>query len=102
MTEIWTNDLFKVAYLLSKGQRLHSVGFDNGKAQFIIKGEYIEMHDLRYKTGRALINPLILKESIRFLEQITKKDIPTLYRASKLLEEEEEGYFSTKVEQVVV
>ena len=102
MIEIKTNDLFKVAYLLSKGQRLHSVRFNNGQAHFLMKGAYIEMHDLRYKTGRALINPLILKEIIRYLEQITEKDTFALYRASKLLEEEEEGYFSTKVEQVAV
>jgi hypothetical protein len=101
MTEIWTDDIFKASYLLNKCQRLHSVKLQNGKKYYAIKGEYVHMHDLRYQTGRALINPLILRATYHYLEQVGEKDNRLLSQLSHLLHEEY-GDFPATEDQIAI
>ena len=66
-------DLFKSAFLLCMGGNLSEVRVrNNGRriATFLITGADLERFDSDYRTGRALVNPLELRESLNHLRDI--------------------------------
>ena len=79
-------DLFKSAFLLCMGGNLSEVRVrNNGRriATFLITGPDLERFDNDYRTGRALVNPLELRESLNHLrdimfEKLRENDPPSL------------------------
>jgi hypothetical protein len=66
-------DLFKGAYLLCSGCRLDQVRIrNNGRkiATFLITGKDIDRLDSDYRCGRALVNPVQLRESLNHLRDV--------------------------------
>ena len=66
-------DLFRSAFLLCMGGNLSEVRVrNNGRriATFLITGPDLERFDNDYRTGRALVNPLELRESLNHLRDI--------------------------------
>ncbi len=66
-------DLFKGAFLLCMGGRLDQVRVrNNGRriATFLITGKDLERFDNDYRTGRALVNPVQLRESLNHLRDV--------------------------------
>ena len=68
-----TTDIFRGAFFLCMGGDLHGVRIKgNGKriASFMIKGEDLNRLDREYRSGKALVNPLQLRESLNHLRDI--------------------------------
>ena len=66
-------DLFKGAFLLCSGADLAEVRVrNNGRAiaTFLITGAGLEKLDRDYRSGRALVNPLQLRESLNHLRDV--------------------------------
>jgi hypothetical protein len=66
-------DLFKGAFLLCMGGRLDQVRVrNNGRriATFLITGKELERFDSDYRTGRALVNPIQLRERLNYLRDV--------------------------------
>jgi hypothetical protein len=66
-------DLFKGAFLLCMGARLDRVRVrNNGRriATFLITGKDLDRHDSDYRSGRALVNPVQLRESLNHLRDV--------------------------------
>jgi hypothetical protein len=73
-----TNDLFKGAYLLSCSCRLKETRFVGGhQVRFVLEGEQIEAEDLRYLSGQARVDPLLLKECVGILREILTQTLKT-------------------------
>ncbi len=89
MNKIQTNDIFRATYLLNKYNRLCAIKHNSGGEKlFVIKGHKLYLHDFRYRTGHALINPLVFKETYRLLEKTEEKDQNLLDHTCFLLSEE--------------
>lgn len=79
MAHYETTDIFKGAFLLSKGGDLSGISF-NGRqlsdgrrlriATFAISGEDLHQLEQDYMTGKALVNPLILRQSLNHLRDL--------------------------------
>jgi hypothetical protein len=66
-------DLFKGAFLLCMGARLDGVRVrNNGRriATFLITGKDLDRFDSDYRAGRALVNPVQLRESLNHLRDV--------------------------------
>ena len=66
-------DLFKGAFLLCMGGRLDQVRVrNNGRriATFLITGKDLDRLDSDYRAGRALVNPVQLRESLNHLRDV--------------------------------
>lgn len=66
-------DLFKSAFFLCMGARLDQVQVrNNGRriATFLITGKDLDRHDRDYRSGRALVNPVQLRESLNHLRDV--------------------------------
>ena len=66
-------DLFKGAFLLCMGGRLDRVHVrNNGRriATFLITGKDIDRLDSDYRCGRALVNPVQLRDSLNHLRDV--------------------------------
>ncbi len=66
-------DLFKGAFLLCSGAELAQVRVrNNGRriATFLLTGKDLERLDRDYRAGRALVNPLQLRESLNHLRDV--------------------------------
>lgn len=80
MTEIETRDIFKGAYLLCSGCHLRETrAIGERQIAFVFTGEKVEQRNAAYSTGRALVNPLQLRESVDLLrdllfEQLRKRE----------------------------
>ena len=71
-------DLFKGAFLLCMGARLDRVQVrNNGRtiATFLITGKDLDRLDRDYRCGRALINPVQLRESLNHLRDVMFKKL---------------------------
>jgi hypothetical protein len=89
MDRIVTSDIFKAMYLLNKKHRLYGVKQSrNGKKQFLLKGHKLHLDDFRYRTGHALMNPLVSREIHSYLEKIDENDHEMLTHVCLLLSEE--------------
>ena len=81
-----TTDIFRGAFLLASGGDLAEIRVaSNGKriATFLITGEGLDRLDRDYRCGRALVNPVHLRESLNHLRdvmfrELRKDDPPTL------------------------
>ena len=65
-----TTDLFKGAFLLCMGGSLTRLRVEyNGRqtATFLITGDDLDRHNTDYMTGKALVNPMQLKNSLNHL-----------------------------------
>ena len=66
-------DLFKSAYLLCSGGDLDGIRLqstEKGIVLFVIKGDNLGKLDRDYRSGRALVNPLQLRECLNHLRDI--------------------------------
>ena len=66
-------DLFRGAYLLASGGSLAGVRIrTNGRriASFLITGKGLDRLDRDYRCGRALVNPVQLRESLNHLRDV--------------------------------
>ncbi len=71
MAHYQTTDIFKGAFLLSKGGDLSGITFNDRQiASFAISGNGIHQLDRDYMTGKALVNPVILRESLNHLRDL--------------------------------
>lgn len=70
MISLEVTDLFRGAFLLCKGGDLAEVRVrNNGRriATFLITGPDLDQLDSDYRAGRALVNPVQLRESLNHL-----------------------------------
>ena len=70
MNRLETTDIFHSAFFLCMGGDLQSVRFTqkNGRtAVFMITGRNLDRHDRDYRTGKARVNPLQLRDSLNRL-----------------------------------
>jgi hypothetical protein len=68
-----TTDIFRGAFFLCNGGDLCDVRIrNNGRriATFLITGKDLDKLDRDYRTGRALVNPLQLRESLNHLRDV--------------------------------
>jgi len=70
MSAMETTDLFRGAYLLTQGGRLVRTRVHRGQVFFVIEGEGVAEHDERYRVGRALVNPVQLRETLNLLRDL--------------------------------
>ncbi len=90
MNSLETTDLFKGAFLLCKGGTLSNVRVEyNGRktATFRITGNNLDRYNTDYVTGRALVNPTQLKNSLNHLRDVL---------FNKLREKESRDYDRTR------
>lgn len=68
-----TTDIFIGAFFLSKGGDLCGIRIKDaarGIAAFEISGDDLDRLDHEYRTGRALVNPVHLRESLNLLRDM--------------------------------
>ena len=73
MVSLETTDLFRGAFLLCSGGDLAEVRVrNNGRkiATFLITGPDLDRYDSDYRSGRALVNPVQLRESLNHLRDV--------------------------------
>ena len=73
ITSFETKDIFRGAFLLCSGGDLTGVRVrNNGKriATFLITGKNLDKLDRDYRAGRALVNPVQLRESLNHLRDV--------------------------------
>jgi hypothetical protein len=71
MAHYETTDIFKGAFLLSNGGNLSGISFNDRQiATFTLTGKNLYRLDEDYHTGRALVNPVILRQSLPHLRDI--------------------------------
>lgn len=78
LVNLETTDIFRGAFLLASGGELAEVRIrNNGRriATFLIAGENLAGLDRDYRTGRALVNPLQLRESLNHLRDVMFKKL---------------------------
>ncbi len=66
-----TTDIYKGAFLLSSGENLSGISFNDRKiATFAISGKSLHQLDKDYMTGKALVNPVILRQPLNHLRDL--------------------------------
>ena len=68
-----TTDIFRGAFFLCRGAELSGIRFrNNGRriASFLITGKNLDKLDRDYRAGRALVNPVQLRESLNHLRDV--------------------------------
>ena len=73
-----TTDIFRGAFFLCNGATLAEVRLDgNGHriVSFLIEGDGIDQLDLDYRSGQALVNPLLFRETLNHLRDILFKKL---------------------------
>jgi len=68
-----TTDIFRGAFFLSKGGKLSEVHLSEDNRQIVsfrIIGEDLLDHDEAYRSGRAMVDPLQLRESLNHLRDV--------------------------------
>lgn len=66
-----TRDIFKGAFLLCKGGLLSGISFDERRiATFVISGEGMHRLGQEYMNGNALVNPVLLRNSLNHLRDL--------------------------------
>lgn len=72
-TSLETTDIFIGAFFLSSGGSLCGIRIkdsEKGIAAFHIEGEGLDRLDEEYRTGKALVDPVRLRESLNHLRDI--------------------------------
>lgn len=76
--EIETGDVFRAAYLVSRGGRVVKATVQGGDHVVLtLAGEDIDHEDLRYRTAAGMVEPLRLKENLNRLRDLVKKTLRT-------------------------
>ncbi len=71
MAHFETTDIFKGAFLLSSGGNLSGISFnDRHIATFTLTGKNLHKLDSDYHSGLALVNPVILRNSLNHLRDL--------------------------------
>ncbi len=73
LQQLEITDIFKSAYLLCSGSDLGGIRIKPGTRRigvFLIRGNNLDKLDRAYRTGKALVNPLQLRESLNHLRDI--------------------------------
>jgi len=71
MAHFETTDIFKGAFFLSNGGNLSGISFNDRQiATFTLTGKNLQQLDSDYHTGRALVNPVTLRESLNHLRDL--------------------------------
>jgi hypothetical protein len=65
-----STDIYKSAYFLCMGGSLADIRVNDRIATFEIAGEDLERQDMDYHTGRALVNPVQLRETLNLLRDM--------------------------------
>jgi hypothetical protein len=79
-TTLETTDIFRGAFFLSKGGKLSEAYLSEDRRQIVsfrIVGENLSELDEAYRSGRATVDPLQLRESLNHLRDVlfkTKRD----------------------------
>ena len=84
--KIETTDIFRGAFLLCSGGHLTAIRIDNKEnriATFLITGKDLDRLDSDYRCGRALVNPVQLRESLNHLRDIMFEKLRELERRTK-------------------
>lgn len=91
-TIIKTKDPFRAAYLLRYGEFKKSQTLEDNSTLYVLAGEKLFEEDFRYRTGYAVINPLLLKESYDLLLELSSKNREDSepFELIELAEDEEE------------
>jgi hypothetical protein len=79
LEEVETGDVFRAAYLVSRGGRVVKAcvqGLDH--VVLTVKGEELDHEDLRYRTGAGMVEPLMLKENLNRVRDLVKKTLRTV------------------------
>ena len=86
MAHYQTTDIFKGAFLLSAGGALSGITFNDRRiASFAINGKGIHQLDKDYDQGLALVNPVILRDSLNHLRDMgtLKNMVPKFFHLVK-------------------
>jgi hypothetical protein len=75
MSSIETGDIFRGAYLLCCGARVSGTRMRRSQVVFVIEGEALSEHDERYRLGRALVNPVQLRETLNLLRDLVFENV---------------------------
>ena len=76
--EIETGDVFRAAYLVSRGGQVVKATVQGGDHVVLtVKGEDIEREDRRYRTAAGLVEPLRLKENLNRIRDLVKTTLAT-------------------------
>ena len=74
--ELETGDVFRAAYLVSRGARVIKATVQGGDhVALTLSGEDLDQEDLRYRTAAGLVEPLTLKENLNRLRDLIKKTL---------------------------
>lgn len=74
--EVETGDVFRAAYLVSRGGRVVKAIVQGGDHVVLtLAGEDLDHEDLRYRTAAGLVEPLRLKENLNRLRDLVKKTL---------------------------
>lgn len=77
--EIETGDVFRAAYLVSRGGTVVKAtvqGVDH--VVLTVKGEDLDHEDLLYRTAAGRVEPLRLKENLNRVRDLVKKTLQTV------------------------
>lgn len=75
LNAIETSDIYRGAYLLCCGARVRDTRIERGQVRFVIEGDGVIEHDERYRCGRALVNPVQLRETLNLLRDLVFKTL---------------------------
>lgn len=92
MVNLETTDIFRGAFLLCSGGDLTEVRVrKNGRriATFLITGKNLDQLDRDYRAGRALVNPIQLRESLNHLRDVMFQKLRDYDPASSRLRRDE-------------
>lgn len=74
--EVETGDVFRAAYLVSRGGRVVKAIVQGGDHVVLtLAGEELDHEDLRYRTAAGLVEPLRLKENLNRVRDLVKKTL---------------------------
>ena len=74
--EVETGDVFRAAYLVSRGGWVVKATVQGGDHVVLsLKGEDLDHEDLRYRTGSGMVEPLRLKENLNRVRDLVKKTL---------------------------
>ena len=65
--KVTTNDIYRASYLLCCGGEVSDCYTHRGRVALVVGGAEITKADIRYRLGKALVNPRELREMINFI-----------------------------------
>ncbi len=75
-----TTDIFRGAFYLCVGGDLQDIRFNQSRRQiasFFFNGPDLHKHDLAYRNGQALVNPVQFREALNHLRDILFRQLRT-------------------------